>query len=80
MAQGKFLIDLVKGVNERHFFFVIWASIAGLFSFLMYSFYKKTQQRNFREDSQAPTRSKAVAPSDPKPSSLNATVNPGEKR
>lgn len=64
MAKDKFLVDLLKSTNERQLFFFIWAFIVGLFTYLMYAFFKSTQRRNFREDGQK--TSKSVVPYEPK--------------
>ena len=60
MGKDKFLVALLKSINERQVFFFIWAAIAGSFALLMYSFYRNTQRRNFKESDGSDLKSKSV--------------------
>jgi hypothetical protein len=46
----KFLVSFINGLNHKHLFFAIWFAIVAVFTALIYNFYKKSMQRNFKEN------------------------------
>ncbi len=71
MKTNKVLVELLEKLTHKQIFFVIWFGIVSLFTYLIWSFYKKRNERNFREDSFKPL---------PKPSSSNALTVSGKEK
>ena len=48
-SNRKFLVELVRGLEEQQVFFFAWFIVVGFFVMLMYSYHRKVNRRNFRE-------------------------------
>ncbi|NBX67998.1 MAG: hypothetical protein EBR01_03420 [Proteobacteria bacterium] len=50
MRNDKFLVELINNLTKKDLFIGTWLFGAALFSYLMWSYSKKANQRNFRSD------------------------------
>ncbi len=49
MRDDKFLVQLINNISKKDLFIGIWLLSGAFISYLMWSYYKKANQRNFRE-------------------------------
>jgi|688.fasta_scaffold110832_2 hypothetical protein len=56
-GNSKFLVVLLNRISQYQWFFLVWGLIAFVFVKLIYEYYKKANQSNFkRNDSPPPKR------------------------
>lgn len=60
MRDDKFLVQLINNISKKDLFIGIWLLSGAFISYLMWSYYKKANQRNFREGNRINRRSSSV--------------------
>lgn len=48
-GNEKALVRFLHSIDEKHFFFFIWFAIVSFFLVLIFGYYKKMSQRNFKQ-------------------------------
>ncbi len=61
MRNDKFLVEFVNQLTKKDIFIAVWLFGAALFSYLMWSYQKKANRRNFREVDPMPTNKSSVS-------------------
>jgi threonine/homoserine/homoserine lactone efflux protein len=53
MRNDKFLIQFVNQLTKKDIFIAVWIAGAALFTYLLWSYQKKVNQRNFKSQQSA---------------------------
>lgn len=62
--RDKFLVEFINHLTKKDLFIAVWLFGAALFSYLMWSYNRRANQRNFREDSQKRFTGRSLTVSD----------------
>jgi hypothetical protein len=60
MRQDKFLVEFVSHLTKKDLFIGAWVLGAALFSYMMWSYSKNSNRRNFREQETGTKKAKSA--------------------
>ena len=61
MRQDKFLVEFISHLTKKDLFIAAWILGAAIFSYMMWSYSKNANRRNFREQETGTKKTKSVA-------------------